>query len=163
MTAPLQETLHEFLDRIWAIHADIGPEMCMPTVVAQNTEGALFVFKMPWTNDAEKICALAMTTLEMLKNGCTRYVFVHEAWMAAYASDDEIETKGMPSQRLDRKEVLIAVAVDRYMDDRHAYAAEIENLPRGKRRLKTRTSFNGSGRLYDLFGSGQAVRSRETH
>lgn len=163
MAEAKQETLHEFLDRIWAIHADIGPDMLMPTIIAQTPDGGLHVFKTPWRNDHEKICALAMVTLEMLSAGCTRYVFVHEAWMAPYESKDDVKTKGTPSQRPDRIDTLIAVAVDRYQDDRFAYYAEIEKLPRGKRRLGERRPMNGSGRLYDLFGEGQAVRSRSKH
>ncbi len=163
MTDAPKESLHEFLDRIWAIHADIGREMGMPTIVAQNAKGEVFVFKTPWTNDAEKICALAMVTLEMLKNDCVRYVFVHEVWGATYNDGESVETKGMPRQQPDRIEALMAVAVDRYADDRLAYCAEIENLPRGRRRLKERKMVNGSGQLYDLFGPGQAIKSRETH
>lgn len=163
MNETRQETLQEFLDRVWEIHADLGPEMLMPTIIAQDPKGALHVFKTPWRNNHEKICALAMVTIEMLAAGCSRYVFVHEVWGASYASKDEVETRGTPSQRPDRIELLMAVAVDRYMDDRLAYAAEIENLPRNKRRLKERRTVSGSGRLYDLFGEGQATHSRATH
>lgn len=163
MTEQPQETLHQFLDRIWDIHSSIGREMCMPTIVAQNAAGSLFVFKTPWSSNAEKITALALVTLEMQKEGCTRYVFVHEAWMAQYTDENDVEKMGTPSQRDDRIEALIAVAVDRYMDDRFGYYAEIENLRNGKRRLKERKPMNGNGRLYDLFGAGQAVKSRATH
>lgn len=160
--APM-ESLHEFLDRIWAMHADIGPKEQMPTIVAQDARGAMFVFKTPWENDTDKLCLLAMVGLALIKNNCTRYVFVHEAWIASYTSRDGYKTQGMPSERPDRKEALIAVAVEWYTGDRLAYTAEIEHLPGGKRRIKERQALNGSGRLYDLFGDAQVIHSRATH
>lgn len=78
-------------------------------------EGGLGIDVMvcPWQDEAEKIVILELVKARCHANGVTALCFVCEAWVVSYSAD-EYRRGGSdpPSQRPDRKEIVLCIATD---------------------------------------------------
>jgi hypothetical protein len=107
----------------------------------------------PWRDDDEKRIMLAAAREIMKAKGVTRYSMVSEAWTA-------VQPKGwkpgmpqgpLPSERADRKEIVIAIAVDKT-----ATKSRVWDIVRGEGgsvvdlRLDDATMLGLSGRMGEL-------------
>lgn len=159
--------LEKLCDHVWDIEsASIPDRECLPTVVGQAPDGGIIIVKLPFANEAEKSAALYFAHKQLIEHDCVRYIFMHEAWAASYtkaalAAGGEPEV--MPIEHPERKEILVAIGIERYSGETLGYAADITPAAGGKRDLGKRKAFCGEGRFYGLFGESQKTPQRTRH
>lgn len=87
-------------------------EELYPRWVGQSTDGKIYVFATPWTDEDDKRRHVAHVRAMFAIYDIERYLFSAEAWVARQKGDKPLDC--MPSEHPDRTEALIVVAVDRH-------------------------------------------------
>jgi hypothetical protein len=90
------------------------PEL-VPVFHMLDEEGNGVVAPVIWRDEAEKSAILARLRMLMKQEGIVAYSMVSEAWAAVQPKDWKpgMPDGPMPSERPDRKEVVIAIAADK--------------------------------------------------
>jgi hypothetical protein len=101
-----------------------------PTWVLVNTKHEPKIVGTPWADDRQKSFYRAILKQTMKQDNIIAYGFVTEAWAATL---DEKEFKGwardvMPSQRIDRREIVVAVAASATASKFKQWAIERDDL-----------------------------------
>jgi hypothetical protein len=101
-----------------------------PTWVLIDANRDARVVATPWANENWKSFYRATLKLDMKRYNIVAYSFVTEAWAATL---DEKEWKGwardvMPSQRIDRREIVVAVAASAMASKYKQWAIQRDDL-----------------------------------
>jgi len=97
-------------------------EQLSPVFMTEDPASHVKIGIAPWQDRESRGHILNALRVQMQEDRVVRYVSVSEAWMAAY-TQDSIASDGsvmgpMPSQRMDRKEVVVVSAVDTHPSKR---------------------------------------------
>jgi len=126
-------------------------EQVSTAFVAESADGQGFVFMAPWGDGEERKHVLNAVRSAFQEKGVVRYVVISEAWLAQYRNEAAFRKSGMPSQRPDRKEVIVAAAVETLPEKRAVFRVYSIDREAGKlvmdKDLSTCTELSG-----DLMG-----------
>jgi hypothetical protein len=148
-----KQTLEKYLSLVWETAVDSAKEEeVLPTLFVYTAQDQLIIYPMPWSDKSERYFYLSLARALLRAVQCTHYVVVSEAWGAIYNGKKK-EDDPSPSQREDKTEILVAVAVSS-TGEKLGYTAEITNHA-GKREIgEIEMSDNMDGDLTTLFSEG---------
>jgi hypothetical protein len=101
-----------------------------PTWVLIDAKREAKVISTPWADDRQKSFYRSVLQLGMKRDKTIAYSFVTEAW-AATLNEKELKSWArdvMPSQRIDRREVVVAVAASATASKYKQWAIERDDL-----------------------------------
>jgi hypothetical protein len=89
------------------------PGVQIPPTFMLITKSECKVISMPWENSKQRSIALSLIQLMMKHKNVISYSVVSEAWKASEPKDPRKRSGLMPSQRQDKKEIIMIVAVNK--------------------------------------------------
>ena len=149
-------TIDELLDKAIAHSRDIligkaGAEL-MPTWLVQLKDRPAMVLATPWDGEDEKSRVIFAIRMLLKNPEVLSYSFLSEAWIAF--EDARHPTGLMPSQREDKREVVIINAFDRQSGQMRIYEIKRDRKGRVSDLVKDPEGIDRfEGRLFNLFRS----------
>lgn len=112
MSAP-ELTIERMLELAYGQAQNIivgNKEQLMPIFMVLTGDDEIIFVGTPWDGDEQKDMAIHLLKDLMKRHNATAYSFLTEAWVSAQRRDDPDRTP--PSQRADRREVVMAMATN---------------------------------------------------
>ena len=125
-------------------------EELVPSWLVVEAGGEVAIYLTPWRNDVEKLLTVEAMRLTMRACNAQAYSFLIEAWTARIQGEEAKApyTGPPPSQRADRQECVMMMAVNRAGEQRHVHL-EIVRDKKGECAELKRTDGPEGSALFD--------------